>query len=147
MFSAPIHQVVTTACEYQHRIQIQACYVVRSISIVSEIQSSHPSNIYGRGSEFQEQLRIRDSGVDVTAPLALEARGAVASPVQKKCGGTKKFSFLVSSKSYNIHTWDTPRYKKKTFQRICANLKRGLNISGGPDPPIRPFPVATPLHG
>ena len=50
-------------------------------------------------------------------------------PAPKKWG-PKNFSLLVSSKSYNIHTWDTPLYIK-TFQRICANLRRGLNISWG----------------
>ena len=29
-----------------------------------------------------------------------------------------------------------PSIYKKTFQQICANLRRGLNISGGPNPPI-----------
>ena len=35
-----------------------------------------------------------------------------------------------------------------TFQRISANLTRGLSISegGGLNPPINTSPVATPLH-
>ena len=35
-----------------------------------------------------------------------------------------------------------PLYQQQTFNLFCANLKKGLNISGGPEPPI---PVATPL--
>ena len=50
-------------------------------------------------------------------------------------GGPNHVSLLVSSKSYNIHTWGTPPpYVIKTFQRICANPKRGLNRSGGSGP-------------
>ena len=70
---------------------------------------------------------------------------SVASPAPKKWGGPNHVSLLVSSKSYNIHTWGTPLYMwKKTFQRICANPKRGLNRSGGVRTPPFP-PVATPL--
>ena len=61
----------------------------------------------------------------------------MASPAPKKWGGgPNHVSLLVSSKSYNIHTWGTPPplYVKKTFQRICANPKRGLNRSGGSGP-------------
>ena len=60
----------------------------------------------------------------------------------QKVGGPNHVSLLVSSKSNNIHTWGTPPYVKKTFQRICANPKRGLNRSGG----VRIPPVATPLY-
>ena len=67
----------------------------------------------------------------------------VASPAQKS-GGPKLFSLLVSSKIYNIHAWDTPHIYIKTFQRICAILRRGLNRSGGSGPPIPP--VVTPLN-
>ena len=45
-------------------------------------------------------------------------------------GGPNHFSLLVSSKINNLHTWGTP-YIQKTFQRICTNLRRGLNQSGG----------------
>ena len=61
----------------------------------------------------------------------------------QKSGGPNHVSLLVSSKSYNIHTWGTPLYVKKTFQRICDNPKRGLNRSGGPDPSIPPRGDAT----
>ena len=61
---------------------------------------------------------------------------------QPQKGGPKFFSQLVSSKSYNIHTrytpGDPPVYKNNC-QRICANLRRGLNVSGGPDPPFLPW--------
>ena len=67
----------------------------------------------------------------------------VASP--KKVGGPNHVSLLVSSKSYNIHTWGTPLYVKKTFQRICANPKRGLNRRGGGGVQTPHSPVATPL--
>ena len=60
----------------------------------------------------------------------------VASP--KKVGGPNHVSLEVSSKSYNIHTWGAPLYVKKTFQRICANPKRGLNRSGGVRTPHSP---------
>ena len=44
-----------------------------------------------------------------------------------------------------IHTCDTPIYTyKKTLQGICANLRRGLNISGGSRPTHSL--VATPLY-
>ena len=61
----------------------------------------------------------------------------------KKVGGPNHFSLLVSSKELQYTYMGYPLYIKKTFQRICANLRRGLNISGGPDPPIPP--VSTPL--
>ena len=66
---------------------------------------------------------------------------SVASPAPKKWGGPNHVSLLVSSKSYNIHTWGTPRIcEKKTFQRICANPKRGLNRSGGGSGPLHSPP-------
>ena len=88
----------------------------------------------------------------------------VASPAPKKWGGGGSepcfFLFLfggfylfyfilfylvslrVSSKNYNIHTWGTP-ICKKTFKRICANPKRGLNRSGGSGPLHSPRGDAT----
>ena len=63
---------------------------------------------------------------------------SVASPAQKTWG-TEQFFF--AGKSYNLHTHGTP-YILRTVQRICSNLKIGLNISGGPDPPF-PFGDAT----
>ena len=66
---------------------------------------------------------------------------AVASPAPKKVGGLNHVSSLVSSKSYNIHTWGTPLYVKKLFNGFAHNPKRGLNRSGGvrthPFPPWR----------
>ena len=54
---------------------------------------------------------------------------------------SEPFSLLVSSKIYNIHTWGTPIYKK-TVQRICTDLERGLHWSVGvrthPFSPWRP---------
>ena len=47
----------------------------------------------------------------------------VACP--KKSGGPKKFSLLVSSKSYNKQTWD-PHIKKKLF-----NLFNGIVLFSG----------------
>ena len=61
----------------------------------------------------------------------------MALPAQRSGG-------LVSSESYNIHTWNPLPYKKK-IQRICANLRRGLNVSGGGGG--RTQPAATPLGG
>ena len=46
---------------------------------------------------------------------------------------------MSSRKLQYIHTHWTPLYVKINFQRICANLKRSLNISGeGSEPPIPP---------
>ena len=53
------------------------------------------------------------------ANMGWQFDSGVASP--KKVGGPNHVSLQVSSKSYNIHTWGTPLYVKKTFQRICAN--------------------------
>ena len=69
----------------------------------------------------------------------------VVSP--KKTGGLKNCSLLVSSKSYNIHTWDTLLYiYNKTCQRISSNFRRGLNKSGGSGPTHSPRGDAT-VHG
>ena len=68
------------------------------------------------------------------------AGSGVASP--KKVGGPNNFFLLVSSKTLQYTCMGHPPYIN-IFQRICANLRRGLNRSGGPDPPIPP--VATPL--
>ena len=70
-----------------------------------------------------------------------ETRG-VASP--KKVGESENIFYAGEQKKLQYtYMGHTPLYIKKLFQRICANLRRGLNISGGPDPPIPP--VATPL--
>ena len=62
-------------------------------------------------------------------------------------GSTPLGNFYTAYHTY-LHGAPIPVYKT-TFQRICANLKRGLNISGGgADPPILcGAPVATPLEG
>ena len=74
---------------------------------------------------------------------------AVASPAQKR-GVQTIFICWWCHKSYNIHNnvitsihGITPLLYKKTFQWICANLKRGLNISWESGPTHSP--VATPL--
>ena len=64
----------------------------------------------------------------------------VTSP--KKVGGPNHISLLVNSKSYNLHAWDPP-ISKKTFQWICANLRRGLNRTGGSGPTHSPHGDAT----
>ena len=68
-------------------------------------------------------------------------RSGVASP--KNVGGPNYVSLLVSSKNYNIHTWDPP-ISKKTFQRIPRLSHEGSEQKwgGGPDSPLR---VATPM--
>ena len=73
----------------------------------------------------------------------LDYHSGVASP--KKVGGPNHVSSLVSSNLKLQYTYmGYPPICEKTFQRICANPKRGLNRSGGgPDPSIPP--VATPL--
>ena len=65
--------------------------------------------------------------------------------IPKKWEGVRTiFLCCLAVKSYNIHVHGTHlSINRKTSQRICANLRRGLNISGGSGP--NPFPVATPL--
>ena len=46
---------------------------------------------------------------------------AVASPDQKS-GGPKMFHLLVSSKSYNIHTWDTA-YSQTKHDVTCLTTQ------------------------
>ena len=53
----------------------------------------------------------------------------------------------MSSESYNIHTWNPLPYIYKKNQRICANLRRGLNISGAGGVRTHFSPAATPLGG
>ena len=88
----------------------------------------------------------------------MQQNSGVASP--KKVGGGVRTMFLfificfylfiwflcgwACSKNYNIriHTWGIP-ICKKTFKRICANPKRGLNRSGGSGPLHSPRGDAT----
>ena len=73
----------------------------------------------------------------------------MASPAPKKWGGPNHVSLLVSSKSYNIHTWGTSLYVKKKLFNGFALIPRGVwtEVGGDPDPsiPPPPPPVATPL--
>ena len=61
---------------------------------------------------------------------------AVALPVQKV--GFQTFPFVGEHYKFTIYIThihmaytQTNLYQQKTFQRLCANLKRGPNVSGG----------------
>ena len=61
----------------------------------------------------------------------------VASPAQKKVG-VRNFFLCWRAVKFTIYMHGTPPIYKKTFQRICANLRRGLNRSGGVRTPSFP---------
>ena len=59
----------------------------------------------------------------------------MASPAPKSWG-PNNFSLLYEQSNVSIYMPGTPYIYINTFHRICANLKRDLNVSGGPNPPI-----------
>ena len=62
----------------------------------------------------------------------------VASP--KKVGGPNHVSLLVSSKSYNIHTWGTPPYMWKKLFNGFALIPRGVWTEVGGSGPLHSPP-------
>ena len=65
---------------------------------------------------------------------------AVASPAPKKWGGPNHVSLLVSSKSYNIHTWGTPPICEKKLFNGFALIPRGVWTEVGGSGPLHSPP-------
>ena len=71
--------------------------------------------------------------------IKIEAVASATSPAQK-VGGLNNFSLLVTNiVTIYIHGTPMPTSTENFSTDSGANLKRGLNASGGPNPPIHPW--------